>query len=250
MENQYSGKFQTLQRVAPFFKDHRRIIFFAAVAIIFSTLLGSALPLILREIIDKGLPAKEINRIMLLALTYLLILMGQQSFEYLQSILVGNMGIDIVNNIKAILLKHTLNLPISFFTKHESGKLISRVEADSQQLFTLFSSVSLSILEAALQLGASLIIMYIANPQFTLIILAICPIYMAIVYLFFAKMRPPPPPICLPRLTLCPANNRLAHRWILTSIFALKMFPFIMIPTNPCEGSGHRPRGRSLYSKV
>ena len=100
------------------------------------------------------------------------------------------MGIDIVNKIKNVMLKHIMTLSISFFDKLGSGRLISRIESDSQKLFMLFSSIGLSLLNGSLNIIIAVSIMLFTNVKLTMFVLAISPVYLFGTYLIFSKMRP------------------------------------------------------------
>ncbi len=189
-EGKGSLKLNTFRRILPFFKGKEKPIKWSMLAIIIATTFGAMLPLVLRELIDTAIPSKKIDLILMMSGGYLFLLIANEGITYFQSLLVGYVGIDIVNEIKQKLFKHALKLPVKFFDHLGSGKLISRIESDSQQLFMLFSSVGIQLLSAVLTISFSLIIMCWVSWKLTLFILAISPIYVGGAYIFFSKMRP------------------------------------------------------------
>ena len=180
----------TLKRILVFFHGYNRQIIIALITVLFSTAFSCGLPLILREIIDTAIPSKEIGIILITALAYLFLLLSQEGLNYYQSIIVGYMGIEITNTIKTKIFKHVLSLPVKFFNQNSSGTLISRIESDTQQLYMLFSSVGLQLLWALLSVIVSFSIMFFNSAKLTLLVLAITPVYVLGVYIFFSKMRP------------------------------------------------------------
>jgi ATP-binding cassette subfamily B multidrug efflux pump len=152
--------------------------------------LNAALPLVFREMVDNAIPSKDLNLVFKYASFYLVLLILFGVIQYFEMLIVGFMGIDIVNNIKNVMLKHMMTLSISFFDKLGSGRLISRIEADSQKLFMLFSSIGLSLLNGILNIFIAVSIMLATNVKLTMFVLAISPVYLLGTYLIFSKMRP------------------------------------------------------------
>ncbi len=182
-------KLATFKRILPFLKSSKREMFWAILTIFIITGLSAGLPLIFRELIDKAIPSKDINHILRIGSYYLLLLIGLEGVKYIHSIVVGYMGLNVVNTIKEKLLKHILSLSVRFFDKQGSGKLISRVESDAQQLYMLFSSVGLNLLWAILNISISLIIMFSINAKLTLYVFSITPIYILVAMTILNKLR-------------------------------------------------------------
>ncbi|MDD3045426.1 MAG: ABC transporter ATP-binding protein [Candidatus Delongbacteria bacterium] len=180
----------TLKRIMVFFKGHTKALVFSVLTVILAVVMNASLPLVFREMVDKAIPSKDLRFVLLFATFYLLLLVGLGAIQYFQQLLVGYMGIDIVNNIKRVIFKHVLTLSISFFDKQGTGRLISRIESDSQKLFMLFSSIGLSLLAGFLNIIIAVSIMLFTNVTLTLIVLSIAPVYLLGAYIVFSKMRP------------------------------------------------------------
>lgn len=180
----------TLKRIMVFFKGHTKALVFSVLTVILAVVMNASLPLVFREMVDKAIPSKDLRFVLLFATFYLLLLVGLGAIQYLQQLLVGYMGIDIVNNIKRVIFRHVLTLSISFFDKQGTGRLISRIESDSQKLFMLFSSIGLSLLAGFLNIIIAVSIMLFTNVTLTLIVLSIAPVYLLGAYIVFSKMRP------------------------------------------------------------
>lgn len=182
-------KFSTLKRILPFFRGHRQSIILSTVLVGVSVCLGTIFPLVLRELIDKAIPSKNMTAVYKTGFLYLGLLITMSGLNYIQNIVLSYMGIEVVNAIKLKLLKHVLSLHIGFFDKLGVGRLISRIESDSQKLFMLFSSVGLSLLSAVLTICISMFIMLKTNVKLTLLVLSIAPIIVFLAWIVFKKMR-------------------------------------------------------------
>jgi ATP-binding cassette, subfamily B, multidrug efflux pump len=180
----------TLKRIMVFFKGHTKQLVFATLTVVLGVSLNASLPLVFREMIDKAIPSKDLQNVLIYASFYLVLLVALGAIQYFQQLVVGYMGIDIVNNIKTVILKHVLTLSISFFDKQGTGRLISRIESDSQKLFMMFSSIGLSLLGGFMNIIIAVSIMLFTNIKLTLIVLSIAPVYLLGAYIVFSKMRP------------------------------------------------------------
>jgi ATP-binding cassette subfamily B protein len=180
----------TFKRIMVFFKGHTKALVLAVAMVILAVVMNASLPLVFREMVDKAIPSKDLHLVLVFASFYLLLLVGLGAIQYFEQIVVGYMGIDIVNKIKRVIFRHVLTLSISFFDKQGTGKLISRIESDSQKLFMLFSSIGLSLLAGFMNIIIAVSIMLFTNVTLTLIVLSIAPVYLLGAYIVFSKMRP------------------------------------------------------------
>ena len=183
-------KLSSLKRVFPFFKGHGQQLIYAVILVVLTTGLTSSLPLVFRQLLDKAIPSGVIGQILTIGLVYLGLLILQGGFQYIQSLIVGYMGIEIVNDVKKKILKHILELPISFYDKHVPGKLMSRIENDSQKLFMLFSSIGLNFIWAIMNILIAFAIMFAVNAKLTLVVIALVPIFAATALFYYKVMRP------------------------------------------------------------
>ena len=183
-------KLSLIPKIAQLFQGHHGKIVLALGFAFASTLFLVGLPLLFRRIIDDGIAKSNATLTLYLALGYLVMTVLYRTFEYLQTVLVGSMGISIVNSLKMKLLKHTLTLSIRFFDKTETGKLISRIESDSQRMFMLFSSVGLQLFSSSLIILFSFAVMFTVNVEFTLYVLCCAPLFLGSAIIVFSRMRP------------------------------------------------------------
>lgn len=183
-------KFSTFRRVLPFFKGHMRFFYLGIIFVLLSTAIMATLPLIFREIVDVAIPSKDPDMVLEVGIFYLVLLIIHGFLQYFEAVIIGYVGIEIVNDIKLKLLRHMLYLSVRFFDKTGTGKLISRIESDSQRLFMLFSDIGLKMLAAFLNILISMVIMFFTSAKLTMFVLAIVPIYVVGTYFIFSKMRP------------------------------------------------------------
>jgi ATP-binding cassette subfamily B protein len=178
-----------LRKIYPFVKPHKK--FFAiATLLLFLSVAGELVgPLILRMVIDTAIPRKSVSDIVL----YSLLFAGTFSFamvmSYLQVIITTKIGLSVVRDLKEKVFRHMLSLSLSFFDSNSTGKLMARVESDSERVRMLFSDVSMALLRNVAMVFGTLGIMLVADATITMwIIVLLLPVVLLTVPVL-KKMR-------------------------------------------------------------
>jgi ABC-type multidrug transport system fused ATPase/permease subunit len=131
----------------------------------------------------------DINAIKRIAIIYLLILFFLGIFTYLHMVLLEYTGQKIAIDIRMDLFSHILKLPVSFFDKNPTGRLVTRVTNDVGALNEFFTSVLIYFLkDAILIIGISIIILKI-NFQIGISILLLTPFIAIATEIFRKKVR-------------------------------------------------------------
>lgn len=162
-----------LLRFAPFLKPHWKAFSLAIFLLLFAIAGELAGPLVLRAVIDDAIPAGSASEIVRLSGLFALIFLVTMAVSYLQVIIASRIGLSIVRSLKRKLFDHVLTLSMDFFHANPSGKLMARVESDTERVRMLFSETSMALLRNAAMVIGTLIIMYKANSYIALRVLAI-----------------------------------------------------------------------------
>ena len=160
-----------LRKMLPFLKPHRKAFAIAALLLLLSVAGELAGPLILRMVIDNAIPQKSVRDIIF----YSILFAGTFSFamilSYIQVIIATKIGLAVVRDLTEEVFRHMLSLSLSFFDKHPTGKLMARVESDSERVRMLFSDVSMALLRNVAMVGGTIGIMMVADASITIWIL-------------------------------------------------------------------------------
>ena len=184
-----TSTFDVLRKIYPFVKPHSKSFVTAAFLLFLSVAGELAGPLILRMVIDTAIPDKSVRDIVF----YSLLFAGTFSFamvmSYLQVIITTKIGLSVVRDLKEKVFRHMLSLSLSFFDRNPTGKLMARVESDSERVRMLFSDVSMALLRNIAMVCGTLGIMLAANAEITFwIIVLLLPVALLTVPLL-KKMR-------------------------------------------------------------
>ncbi len=141
---------QTVRRVVGFARPHRRLISVFLVLTVIDASLVVVTPLLVQQIVDKGILAGDRELVTLLALA----MAGFAIFNALLSVLAGwlssRIGEGLIFDLRSQVFAHVQRQSMAFFTRTQTGALVSRLNNDvigAQRAFTstLSSTVSNSI---------------------------------------------------------------------------------------------------------
>lgn len=165
-----------LRRLVPELKPFRRLVALNVVLTIAQSAFGFLPPLVLGDIVNnlqKGVP---INTTF-----YLLMIVGfaggQSLLAYALGITMANLGQGFLLNIRDRMLGHMQMLPLSYFEKNQTGKLVSNVINDAATVQNLITQNLTTMISDAAQLVIVIIVLFKINAVMALISLSIAPIY-------------------------------------------------------------------------
>ena len=218
-ETKATGKAGTyIRRLWPFFRRYLRLVIGAGALLLVTTGLGLLGPVLLKRAIDVNIGHNDLRGLAVTSLTYIGIQAVILCASYLQRVWLALVGERGAADLKQAMFKHVLDLPMSFFDKTPAGKLISRVESDTEALKMLFTNTSVVLLQSALMLVGMSIIMGVTSLKLFLMVLVLLPPFMVAFWLFQKKVRPVYMQV---RRTVAEVNNLVSE--------ALKGLPVIQV---------------------
>ena len=165
-----------LRRIARFARPYRRMLLVFLGLIILDALLSAANPLIYRAIIDDGILRHDSGVVVKLALLLALLALSDVALSLWQRWISARVGESLIFDMRTQVFAHFQRMPIAFFTRTQTGALVSRLNndvLDAQQAFTdTLSSVVGNVIGVTITLAAMLLLSW----QITLVALALLPI--------------------------------------------------------------------------
>ena len=168
----------TLPRILTFARPYRSILTVFLIAVVLDAVVSSIAPLILREIIDVGVKFHRERLIIGLALLTAVLAIVDAVLSLFERRISAVIGEGLIYDLRAKVYGHIQQMPIAFFSRTQTGALISRLNNDvigAQQAFTdLFSNVVGNFILVVLILATMLILSW----QITLVALVLLPIFL------------------------------------------------------------------------
>jgi ATP-binding cassette subfamily B protein len=165
-----------LRRIVRFAAPFRRMLLVFLALIVTGALLTAAIPLVYRGIIDDGILPGNAGLVIELAVLLAGLALADAALSLWQRWISARIGEGVIFNMRTRVFAHFQRMPIAFFTRTQSGALISRLNndvMDAQRAFTdMFSSVVGNVIGVLITLVA----MALLSWQITLVALALLPL--------------------------------------------------------------------------
>ena len=162
-----------LRRVWAFARPYRRRLVVFLVTITAGALVALAPPLLFRRIIDEAIPTGDRGLVALLGLATVLVALASTGLDLVQRWYSSAIGEGLIFDLRVSLYDHVQRMPLAFFTRTQTGSLISRMNNDvigaqraltgtlGQVVFNLFTLVSTLVVMALLEWRLTLLALVI-----------------------------------------------------------------------------------------
>jgi ATP-binding cassette subfamily B protein len=167
----------TIGRILTFAKPFKRDIAVFLGLILINAAAGAAQPLLFKAIIDDGIMAGQSGLVIGLAAATAGLAVVTSAIGLTQRYFSARIGQGLVHDLRTQVFDHVQKMPIAFFSRTQTGALVSRLNGDiqgAQQAFTsMLSTVVGSIATTVAVLGAMLALSW----QITLVALLMIPLF-------------------------------------------------------------------------
>ncbi len=168
----------TLRRIAAFAKPYKIALSLFLITVVIDAFLIIATPLLLRELIDEGVIPGNSALVTRLAFIVGLIALADALFNMIGRLFSARIGEGLIYDLRKLIFEHVQQQSISFFTRTQTGALISRLNSDvigAQQAFTATLS---GVISNVLSLILVTVAMLTLSWQITLISLCLLPLFL------------------------------------------------------------------------
>lgn len=168
----------TISRIASYGAPYKRQIAIFLITVIIEAMLVVSGPLLLRELIDKGVVPKDSGLVTKLALLVGLLAVVDAFFNIIGRWFSARIGEGLIYDLRSEVFAHIQRQSIAFFTRTQTGALISRINSDvmgAQQAFTgTLSGVVSNVVSLVIVITAMLILSW----QITVVSLLLLPLFL------------------------------------------------------------------------
>ena len=121
---------ETRRRVWTFARPYRSLIIGFLGVVTASSVLGVVPPLLFREIIDGAIAEGDRDRLTLLGLLVVGAALAQAVLSFIERWASATVGEGLIFDLRVALFDHVQRLPVTFFTRTQTGALVSRLNND------------------------------------------------------------------------------------------------------------------------
>lgn len=198
------------KKLIPFFRESKKYAVWSLLLIPVAALLRMALPVILKETVDRIVASKEQSVAVSGGLLFLVMTVGEYFARAGQRIFAGIAVQKLVADLRMVLVRHLVFLPAVFHDKQNSGVLTTRTTGDFTTLQNSLQQGILGSLVDVVAIAGSLAGIYLLDLKIGLIVTAALVLLIPMIKLFSFLLRT--------------SLHRARHRMGILSGFALECF--------------------------
>jgi len=167
----------TTKRTVLFAAPYARLLAVFLLVVSVDATIGIANPLIYRDIINQGILKGNTHLIIQLALLVGVLALFDAALGLTQSYLSAKIGSRIVLSLRTKLFEHVQQMPLAFFTRTQTGSLVSRLNNDVSGAQSAFTDILSNVVGNMITVAAILIAMFMLSWQITLLALVLLPLF-------------------------------------------------------------------------
>ena len=178
-----------LGRLLRYVLPHRRLLAAALAALLCGTACQLAGPYLIKVVIDRHVMTGRLSGMGGWVLLYLAALVGAMGFVYLQMYAVSVLGQRVILALRRDMFARMQRLPVVFFDRTPTGRLMTRLTSDVEALQELLSSGLVSTIgDVAVLAGTAAILLWM-DPRLALVTFSVLPVLVLFVELMKKRIR-------------------------------------------------------------
>ena len=184
-----SSTWRTFLKLSPYIIEHKFLLFISIILLVLSAFADTSLIAILKPLLDKGF-AKGDQNFLLMAPIYifgLVFLRGVANYGY--SVFLSLTSGKIVMKMRQKLFSHFVDSPVSYYDKNSTGRLLSRITYDTDQVAASSSDALITIIRESAFICGLFYTMFYNSWQLSLSLLIITPIVIGLISFVSIKFR-------------------------------------------------------------
>jgi ATP-binding cassette subfamily B protein len=168
----------TVRRIIGYARPYKLYLSLFLAATVLDALITVVNPLLLRVIIDKGILGHREAIVVGVAAAVAGVAVFDASLGFVTRWYSARIGEGLIYDLRTEVFSHVQQQPIAFFTRAQTGSLVSRLNSDVIGAQQAITSTMSSVVSNILTVGAILVTMFYLSWQISLIALVLIPLFL------------------------------------------------------------------------
>jgi ATP-binding cassette subfamily B protein len=168
----------TVRRIIGYAKPYKLYLTLFLIATIFDSLITVVNPVLLGKIIDEGILPRDEAVVLLLAGAVAAVALFDAFLGFVIRWFSARIGEGLIYDLRTQVFSHVQQQPIAFFTRAQTGSLVSRLNSDVIGAQQAITSTMSSVISNILTTVAILVTMFSVSWQISLIALVLIPLFL------------------------------------------------------------------------
>ncbi|MBV9369963.1 MAG: ABC transporter ATP-binding protein, partial [Frankiales bacterium] len=167
----------TIKRIARFAAPYKNYLGWFLALIVVDAGVGNVNPLIYKAIIDDGIVKHRRGLVIGLALLIAGLAVVGAVVNLANRWYSARIGEGLIYDMRSAVFTHIQRMPIAFFTRTQTGALISRINSDVLGAQQAFTGTLSNVVSNVISVSMVLVFMFLLSWQITLLSLAMVPLF-------------------------------------------------------------------------
>jgi ATP-binding cassette, subfamily B, bacterial len=167
----------TIRRILGYVRPYRGQMVFFLVATALDAAITVVNPLLLRELIDHGIIARDQAVVITVAVTVALVALFDALLGFVIRYFSARIGEGLIYDLRTQVFDHVQRQPLAFFTRAQTGSLVSRLDGDVVGAQAAITSTLSNVLSNVLSVIVILITLFYLSWLVSLIALVLIPLF-------------------------------------------------------------------------
>jgi ATP-binding cassette, subfamily B, bacterial len=167
----------TIKRIARFASPYKNYLGWFLALIVVDAGVGNVNPLIYKAIIDDGIVRHQRGLVIGLALLIAGLAIVGAIVNLANRWFSARIGEGLIYDMRSAVFTHIQRMPIAFFTRTQTGALISRINSDVLGAQQAFTGTLSNVVSNVISVSMVLVFMFLLSWQITLLSLAMVPLF-------------------------------------------------------------------------
>jgi len=166
-----------VRRVMGFAKPYTAALVLFLVLIVIDAAIGAANPLVYAAIIDHGILPGDSGLVVQLALLLVALAVFDAVLSLVERWISARVGEGLIFDMRTQVFAHFQRMPVAFFTRTQTGALVSRLNNDVLDAQSAFTNTLSSVVGNVITVAVTLLAMFFLSWQITLLALVLFPLF-------------------------------------------------------------------------
>lgn len=177
-------------RLLPLLAPHKKWLAICFLLLAVSKVIYLIGPNLIRHAIDVDITNSDYRGLLMTTGLYVLIQALFLVINYNFRVRMEIVGQEVMTGLRKRLFDHILKMSVSFFDRHPTGRLMARVESDTEALRMLFTNAVVAMVGALLLVSGMFVWMFIFSPPLAAVVAAFIPIIGILLYIYHRVTTP------------------------------------------------------------
>lgn len=180
---------KTFKRLWPMIVPFKSGLIVAAIALIINALTDSGLIYMLKPLLDDGFGKADSSFLKIMAVVVVILIFFRGLSNFVSTYCLAWVSGKVIMVMRRKLFKHMMYMPVTFFDNNSSGKLLSRITYDSEQVAASSSGALVTIVREGAYLISLLAVMIYTSWQLSVVLFIIGPIIAVLISMISKHFR-------------------------------------------------------------